>query len=78
MGSLSLKTKRLPEGVVLARLELWVAEGGDSVSANLAGGNRRNSHAGAYSVMESFWGRHSGFRECGQLHIHSCELKPVR
>ena len=37
MGSLSLKTKRLPKGMVLARLGLWVAEGGDSVSANFAG-----------------------------------------
>lgn len=37
MGSLSLKMKRLPEGMVLARLELWVPEGGALVSANLAG-----------------------------------------
>lgn len=29
--------KRLPEGMVLARLELWVPEGGALVSANLAG-----------------------------------------
>lgn len=37
MGSLSLKTETLPEGVGFAKLELWVMEGGDSISANLAG-----------------------------------------
>lgn len=85
LGSLSLNTKRLPEGVVFARLELWVTEGGDLVSANLAGDIEEILMLVHIFIMESFWGRHSmlvsippGFRELDQLHTHSCELKPLR
>jgi len=37
MGSFSLKTKEISRRGGLGRIGIWVAEGGDSVSANLAG-----------------------------------------